>query len=484
MSHPGEEKKEDHEGLSPETFFSKRLSNVLMGISAPISTSGLLNLEKDQAVSITNSQTQSVHTIQPAQANSSTDGYGSAATTKLLERQAEDLKDLVAEMPQASFGHGKQTKQDKSVRDALQLSGKDFEINISDQQLESILTQVKENLLLETDIVAELYSLNVYQKGGKFLKHKDTPRGDDMIGTLLICLPSLFCGGDLKVQMGDEDATYFVGGDTWSGERKGGLYRWWDNRYRKDDPLVLPWCAFFADVDHEIKPVSGGVRMTVAYLLRRKDAASASVHMPRAIKPDEQGSIIEEHLARALKDKTFLNDGGKIGFPCMHLYTNRDVFPRGKTSDDPLSAKQVKNLKGKDLMVANAALSCNLDVYLVPYLSHDCQADEGDMRLEKFPSKKKCPKYMDDDDVASHFGAKPCGRDRCADEEQPWNHANVWILGYGVSKQAKTSVGYTQNYNFEGYFGNEASEATFYVQSALHIQVPGVKEAGRLKMLG
>ena len=35
---------------------------------------------------------------------------------------------------------------------------------------------------------AELYNLNVYGRGGHFVPHKDTPRGSDMLGTLVACL--------------------------------------------------------------------------------------------------------------------------------------------------------------------------------------------------------------------------------------------------------------------------------------------------------
>ncbi|MFN7925205.1 MAG: hypothetical protein U0Q16_34225 [Bryobacteraceae bacterium] len=32
---------------------------------------------------------------------------------------------------------------------------------------------------------AELYNLNIYTDGGPFAAHKDTPRGGDMLGTLV-----------------------------------------------------------------------------------------------------------------------------------------------------------------------------------------------------------------------------------------------------------------------------------------------------------
>ena len=76
--------------------------------------------------------------------------------------------------------------------------------------MDQILNEVKKGMNLQTDIIAEPYSLNVYQVGGKFAKHKDTPRGDDMLGTLVICLPLMvhWCK-DMTVSLGSETKTYF-----------------------------------------------------------------------------------------------------------------------------------------------------------------------------------------------------------------------------------------------------------------------------------
>ena len=139
------------------------------------------------------------------------DGYGDKATKKKLDRQVAALKDLTDTIPQAAFGQGQETKYDKSVRDALQLKAAEFDLNIPSSEMDKILATVKTELNIKTDLIAEPYSLNVYQKGGKFVKHKDTPRGDDMVGTLVICLPSLFRGGSFEISMGSQKSTYFRG---------------------------------------------------------------------------------------------------------------------------------------------------------------------------------------------------------------------------------------------------------------------------------
>ena len=43
------------------------------------------------------------------------------------------------------------------------------------------------------------YKVNVYSEGGFFKPHADSPSGDEMIGTLVLCLPSPHKGGELCV---------------------------------------------------------------------------------------------------------------------------------------------------------------------------------------------------------------------------------------------------------------------------------------------
>ena len=60
-----------------------------------------------------------------------------------------------------------------------------------------ILEQIRRELTPQVPDAptAELYNLNVYADGGHFAPHKDTPRGSDMLGTLVVCLPSQFSNG-------------------------------------------------------------------------------------------------------------------------------------------------------------------------------------------------------------------------------------------------------------------------------------------------
>lgn len=430
---------------TPEEQLSKRLSNVLKGCTCPIATGGTVKLESAPSIttktSIPGSTEQKTFTISPAMEKSG-DGYGNGAKSKRLYRQIESLRGLLEDIPKACFGAGSETKCDPSIRDALQLPTNGFTFDsILPAKMDDIKATIVKDLALETDVVLEPYSLNVYQKGGKFVKHKDTPRGEDMLGTLVVCLPSLFTGGGLEVTMGNEKQLYFARKAEYSwGTAEGGCREWWSTHCCKKAANTLVWAAFFADIDHQILEVEDGLRITVAFLIRRKDKWSASSCRPREVNADEQAIIIKEELGTALRDEGFFMCGGKLGYPCLHLYTNTEVFPSGKTSDDPLTAKQVSKLKGRDLMVANAAAGFGLHVFLVPYLRHSCQGDLGDVKLKKFPKKKRCPRYMSEETVESFFQAER------RDKEQP--DADLWLLKYGDSEQAENKVGETDSKSY------------------------------------
>ncbi|KAL6041578.1 Fe2OG dioxygenase domain-containing protein [Balamuthia mandrillaris] len=100
----------------------------------------------------------------------------------------------------ATFGKGAKAVLDPSYRSALQLSSEHFftSFHVSDYD---ILDKIKGILSPNSEkIRAELYKLNIYPVGGHFKAHVDTPRGHDMFGSLVVCFPTAFQGGELVVE--------------------------------------------------------------------------------------------------------------------------------------------------------------------------------------------------------------------------------------------------------------------------------------------
>src|SRR5438067_5497100 len=151
--------------------------------------------------------------------------------------QKNELKPLLEHCKPASFGEEKKTRYDRRVRDALQLKAEKggFTVENFDPESAGILKKIQRELVPHdpSPIMAELYTVNVYTRSGHFAPHKDTPRGSDMLGTLVVCLPSQFSKGNLVLS------------------HRGVVQKldWGDAIRVQKEPNQLHWAAFFADVD-------------------------------------------------------------------------------------------------------------------------------------------------------------------------------------------------------------------------------------------
>ncbi|RMG69573.1 MAG: 2OG-Fe(II) oxygenase [Bacteroidetes bacterium] len=153
----------------------------------------------------------------------------------------------------APFGRGSETITDESVRKAWEIdaSALSFHNPAWEDTLARILQSVQTGLgLSQKRIEAHLYKLLIYEEGGFFLPHKDSEKETGMFGTLIIGLPSPHEGGTLCVRFG--------------GEEKQVDFSSAMAQYQ------LPFAAFYADCEHEIKPVTAGYRLGLVYNLVQK----------------------------------------------------------------------------------------------------------------------------------------------------------------------------------------------------------------------
>lgn len=113
---------------------------------------------------------------------------------------SEAEKQLLNACVQAPFGRGKEECLDESYRKALKVDGDQFSLGIDIFQT-GLLQEIGNALCPDQNsiLVAEKDKINVYAKGGFFKSHKDTPKGQNTIGSLVVVLPSQFEGGDLVV---------------------------------------------------------------------------------------------------------------------------------------------------------------------------------------------------------------------------------------------------------------------------------------------
>jgi hypothetical protein len=190
--------------------------------------------------------------------------------------------------------------------------------------------------------------------------------------------------------------------------------------------------------------------MMTTYVIHRQDSLSASAFIPCEINPTEQEAILKQEWQAALLNVNCLEDGRMISYPCAHIYTNVEVFPK-KESSEPLIVKQISKLKGRYLLVASAAASCGLNIYLGPYLYHEWQGGRCELRLKKSPKKKCCPNYTSEETVERFFE----GERKQFYDDYPRKHADLWIFEYGEDDEAEKEVCETENYNAKGYLGNQ-----------------------------
>jgi hypothetical protein len=184
--------------------------------------------------------------------------------------------------------------------------------------LKKVHTHIKEAFQKENFHLAP-YKLNVYCEGGFFKPHVDTPvHARTSIGTLVICLPSSFEGGEFVV--------------SYSGQTH--VFDWG----KRSAEGILQWAAFYNDCLHEVKPVTAGNRVTLTYTI--ESGGAYTYYDPAtddAIKLDEwekgqsrNSFFSTEDWRSKLKAAITQFPETQLGLLLSHKYTqiglNRDNF--------------------------------------------------------------------------------------------------------------------------------------------------------------
>lgn|GEM_PF-126334 len=178
---------------------------------------------------------------------------------------AAQARTLIAAAERAPYGRGDQTLVDESVRrvwqiapDQVFLKGKAWPRSLS-----TLTALVAEDLGCDpANVAAEFYKLVVYEEGSFFAAHRDTEKSPGMFGTLVIALPSAHEGGDLIIRHDGREATLSL---------------------QNDDPGEIRYAAFYADCEHEVRPVTRGHRVCLVYNLvhpTRSRAPAPPDHRP------------------------------------------------------------------------------------------------------------------------------------------------------------------------------------------------------------
>jgi hypothetical protein len=210
------------------------------------------------------------------------------------------------------------------------------------------------------------------------------------------------------------------------------------------------------------------------------------------VAPEAQPTLVQDKLGALLADRRFLPKGGTLAFPCSHLY-HQDA--RFQCEQRPLTPETVATLKGRDHLVAAAALAQGLAVTFCPYLIENC-ADET-WQLERFPTPREqaaLGEQMDPTDLEEtldlrgrsevegdfgliwmdpppHFNGQPTMYPEVAAGRPLTQDPDLPALAYL----------HTCEYSATGYFGNEGSDIDLYIYGALHVEIPPYGEGPRVR---
>ncbi|KAJ5322019.1 Oxoglutarate/iron-dependent dioxygenase [Penicillium brevicompactum] len=233
------------------------------------------------------------------------------------ESAIEGLSSLAQDCVPASFGKGGEDVLDLEYRKAGKLDPHQFtsSFNLSDFQiLENVEQMLLPNLFPGDNsqrIKAELYKLNVYSGPcGLFRKHVDTPRSTAQIGSLVVCLPSHFTGGNLIVRHQGKEV---------------------DLDWSQHSENTIQWAAFYSDCEHEIKTITAGQRITLTYNLYVTRPTAVGLSVPTEIVIDPKSLSSYACLKHALMNPEFFRMG-KFTLPKDWLFG----FPLGDYVDPVL----------------------------------------------------------------------------------------------------------------------------------------------------
>lgn len=192
-----------------------------------------------------------------------------AIALPLLQSQAIQLKGRARQAP---YGKGTETIVDTDVRRVWEVDAKEttFANPRWSDTLDDVVATVQSDLgLQDHKLKAHFYKLLLYEEGSFFLPHRDGEKLDRMVATLVIVLPSAHEGGQLIVRHEGEQEVF---------------------DFADSSQFQTQFAAFYADCEHEIRPVTKGYRLALIYNLtlekskKKITAPSRSEHVAKVSK--------------------------------------------------------------------------------------------------------------------------------------------------------------------------------------------------------
>jgi hypothetical protein len=203
-----------------------------------------------------------------------------------------DAQAIASLSRQAPFGRKDETVVDTAVRKTWELGAEQFEFKNPRwiAYVQELGRKAIKDLGVKVGAHPEIYKLLLYEEGAFFKAHKDSEKAAGMFGTMVVCLPSHHEGGEIWLSHAGEKRQLSTAATS--------LF----------DLSMMSW---YADVTHEVKPVTSGYRLVLTYNLiqdttsQRQTAGLLSQSRKRLLKILNKcnGYLYGDHWAYILDHK-------------------------------------------------------------------------------------------------------------------------------------------------------------------------------------
>eukprot|EP01083_Nonionella_stella_P079718 218842_1 len=241
---------------------------------------------------------------------------------------------LIKQMEKSSFGKHLATEQDESIRKSYELTTDKFEFknDMFNQSVQDLTRSVSSSLGIDYKHVRAVpYKLILYETDSHFVEHRDTEKLENMFGTLIIQLPSIYTVCDdkpvLEVKHLQKEYEYHFGAD-----QK-------ENGCATDVYYVANYC----DLRHKVNKIQSGYRLIVTYNLiwSAKDNQN---------KPQIKAFDHLQQKMNAIYNTWNDPERKPLYIELEHLYTKRELDRNG-----------IEALKGNDYSRMNSLTESDVD---------------------------------------------------------------------------------------------------------------------------